>query len=61
MIGSRVRIIREPYFGGLGKVVDLPAELEAIETEAKVRILVVELDDGTRVRLPRANVEMIEE
>jgi hypothetical protein len=60
-IGSRIRIIREPHFGKLAKVVALPAELEGIETEAKVRILEVELDDGTRARLPRANVEMIEE
>ncbi|MCS7258717.1 MAG: hypothetical protein NZ601_05090 [candidate division WOR-3 bacterium] len=60
-IGSTVRIIREPLFGRIGKVVALPAELQQIETESKVRILEVELEDGKRVILPRANVELIEE
>ena len=60
-IGSIVRVIREPYFGKLGRVTSLPAELAVLETEAKVRVLEVEFDDGSRVLLPRANVEMIEE
>ncbi len=60
-VGMPVRIIREPYFGRLGKVASLPVELTQIETEAKVRVLEVELDDRTRILLPRANVEIIEE
>jgi hypothetical protein len=60
-IGMSVRIIREPYFGAIGKVVNLPIALEKIETEAMVRVLEVELDDKKRVVLPRANVEIIEE
>jgi len=59
-IGTPVRLIREPYFGRLGTVTDLPSELRALETEAKVRVLQVELASGDRVVLPRANVEMIE-
>ncbi len=59
-VGTQVRIIREPHFGGIGKVVDLPVDLENIETESKVRVLVVELEDKEHVRLPRANVEIIE-
>jgi hypothetical protein len=55
-----VRIIRQPNFGRIGKVTALPVELQDIETEAKVRVLEVELDDGRRVLLPRANVEIIE-
>jgi hypothetical protein len=59
-IGTPVRIIREPNFGLLGKVVGLPVELMVIETESKVRVLEVELEDKRRVVLPRANVEIIE-
>ncbi len=59
-IGTQVRIIREPHFGALGEVASLPPELQKIETEAKVRVVEVELEKGTRVTLPRANVEMIE-
>ncbi len=59
-IGSLVRVIREPNFGMIGKVVSLPVELTEIETESKVRILELELEDGKRIFLPRANVEIIE-
>ncbi|RKY95319.1 MAG: hypothetical protein DRQ06_03960 [Candidatus Hydrothermota bacterium] len=61
IIGSQVRVIREPYFGMLGKVTALPPELKEIETEAKVRVLELELEDGRKVIIPRANVEIIEE
>ncbi len=60
-VGMAVRIIREPYFGTIGRVTSLPVELVKIETEALVRVLEVELEDGKRVILPRANVEIIEE
>jgi len=59
-VGMQVRIIREPHFGGIGTVVGLPVDLEEIETESKVRILEVELAGKERIRLPRANVEIIE-
>jgi len=59
--GTKVRIIREPYFGLIGKVVGLPVALSKIDTEAIVRVLDVELDDKRKVTLPRANVEIIEE
>ena len=59
-IGAPIRIIREPYFGKLGRVSGLPVELQELETEAKVRVLEVELEDGKKVVLPRANVEIIE-
>lgn len=60
-IGTRLRIIREPYFGILGHVTALPAELVVIESGAKVRTLEAQLDDGQRVTVPRANVEIIQE
>ena len=59
-VGSLVRIIREPYFGQLGRVTELPVELQNLETEAQVRVLRVELADGQQTTLPRANVEAIE-
>jgi transcription antitermination factor NusG len=59
--GTHIRIIREPFFGELAEVVELPPELVVIETEAKVRILTARLADGTVVTVPRANVEIIEE
>lgn len=58
---ARVRIIRAPHFGALGRIVELPVELATMPSETRVRVLVAELDDGRRVTLPRANVELIEE
>lgn len=60
MAGTSLRIIREPYFGLIAEVVDLPPDLHQIETEARVRILRAKLEDGTIVTVPRANVEIIE-
>lgn len=58
--GTPLRIIREPYFGMLATVTELPPELQKIETEAHVRIMKVKLMDGREVTVPRANVEIIE-
>ena len=58
-IGDVVRVIREPHFGKIGKVVELPSELQVLESEAKVRVMKVELN-GQVVMVPRANVEVIE-
>lgn len=60
-IGSPVRVIREPYFGKLGKVTDLPAPLQKLESESHARVLGVEFPDGERAIIPRANVEALEE
>ena len=59
--GTPLRIIRNPYFGALGVVSELPVPLQRIETESDVRVLEAELADGKRVIVPRANVEIIEE
>ena len=57
--GSIVRIIREPYFGQLGKIVSLPFELVKMKSETKVRVAEVEFDDKSREIIPRANLEVI--
>jgi hypothetical protein len=61
VIGSPVRVIRQPFFGRLGKVSDLPSKLQMLESESKARVLEVEFEDGKRSIIPRANVEMIEQ
>lgn len=59
--GTHIRIIRDPYFGALGYVTSLPIELRKMGSESDVRVLEAELEDGIRVVVPRANVEIIEE
>ncbi len=60
-IGDQIRVIRDPYFGIIGKVHALPSELRKIESETRARILEVEFPDGKIAVIPRANIELIEE
>jgi len=60
-VGYPIRVIREPYFGRLGKVSALPPALQKLESESSARVLEVEFQDGTKAIIPRANVEMLEE
>jgi hypothetical protein len=60
-IGSLLRVIRQPWFGRIGTVVELPAELRELESGSLARVMVVEFaDDGSHAVVPRANVERIE-
>ena len=60
VIGSQVRVIRQPHFGVLGHVTELPAALQKLPTEGMVRVCKVKLESGEEVIIPRANVELIE-
>ncbi|MDY6916083.1 MAG: hypothetical protein SVM86_07195 [Candidatus Cloacimonadota bacterium] len=60
-IGTTIRVIRQPNFGMIGKVTALPEELTPVESETLVRILEAELEDGKKITIPRANVEIIED
>jgi hypothetical protein len=59
-LGDPVRVIRDPLFGKIGEVSALPSELMKIPTESEVRVLEVTFPDGSRVLIPRANIEVIE-
>ncbi len=58
-IGTYLRAIRDPFFGRIGRCVNLPVELQKLSSETRVRVLEVEFEDGQRATLPRANVELI--
>ena len=57
--GSLIRVIRAPYFGKVGQVRSLPAELAKMESEIMVRVAEIEFEDGSIEIIPRANLEMI--
>jgi hypothetical protein len=58
-IGAAVRIIREPGFGRLGVVKALPPEAQQVESEARVRVVQLEMSEGGTMIVPRTNVEVI--
>lgn len=59
-IGKPARIIRDPYFGLIGSVAALPSELHVLPSGSKARVIDVRLPSSEIVRVPRANVELIE-
>ena len=59
MVGTSIRVIREPYFGKLGTVTELPAQLVVLDSGTEVRVLRAKLGSGEDVTVPRANVEII--
>ena len=59
VVGTPIRVIREPYFGRLGEVTGLPAQLVTLESGTTVRVLDAKLENGEAVTVPRANVEII--
>jgi len=58
-IGTPIRVIREPYFGKLGTVTELPAQLMVVESGTEVRVLKAKVEGEGEVLVPRANVEII--
>lgn len=58
-IGTAIRIIREPYFGQIGTVTELPHQLMVVDSGTEVRVLKAKLETGAEVLVPRANVEII--
>lgn len=58
-VGTAIRCIREPYFGRLGTVTELPSTLVTLESGTEVRVLRARLADGEEVTVPRANVEIV--
>lgn len=61
-VGMLVRVIREPFFGRIGKVASLPPEPVKVETESTLRVMTVDFGDGAPpATIPRTNVELIEE
>lgn len=60
-VGSTVRIIRNPWFGKLGRVASLPSEPARLDSGSRARVVSVRVEGLEEpVAVPRANVEIIE-
>jgi hypothetical protein len=56
--GCMVRVTRNPFFGELARVHELPNDLEVVSSGAKTRVVRLVLQNGEIVTVPRANVEL---
>ncbi len=59
-VGTPVRLIRDPNFGRIGAVEELPTEVAKLDSGSKARVVRVKIEGGASVLVPRANVELIE-
>jgi hypothetical protein len=57
-VGTKVRVIREPYLGILGTVMELPHNPLLLDNGLRVKCAVVELMAGEYVHIPLANLEL---
>jgi len=59
-VGSRVRVVRVPFFGRFGTITELPHQPVQIESGAIVRVAKIKLDgDAAESIVPRANIELV--
>ena len=58
-IGSKVRVIREPFFGQIGSVNSLPTKPSKMRTETMSRVAEIKFDNGRKELIPRSNLEVI--
>jgi hypothetical protein len=58
-IGMQVRVLRAPYLGTLGTVVDLPPLPRAVESGARLPVAEIDPGDGEAIDVPLANLELI--
>lgn len=58
-VGASVRLIRHPYFGKVGTIVELPHAPQRLDTGAEARVVSVRIGGEETVVVPRANIEII--
>ena len=58
--GTLVRLVREPYLGKVGYVASLPLQKRRVEWGVEVEGVEVDLEEGKRVFVPLANLELLE-
>jgi hypothetical protein len=58
--GTLVRLVREPYLGKVGYVASLPPQKRRVEWGVEVEGIEVDLEEGGRVFVPLANLELLE-
>jgi len=59
LIGRTVRLLGQPYFGSVGKIIELPTKTERLASGIQSRVAVVEREDQTVIRIPLENLELV--
>ena len=59
LIGRTARLLGQPYFGSVGKIVELPQEIERTASGIQSKVAVIEREDETVIRVPLENLEIL--
>jgi hypothetical protein len=54
-----VKIVRGPWFGEHGIIIDTPAEPQTLESGVIALVYLLQLKNGKTVEVPKANVEIM--
>jgi hypothetical protein len=58
-LGALVRVVRQPYFGMTGHVVEMPSLARRVESGVRLHLARVEIEQVGRVSVPVLNLELI--
>ncbi len=59
LIGRTARLLGQPYFGSVGKIVELPEKTERLASGIKSHVAVIQREDETVIRVPLENLEIL--
>lgn len=59
LIGRTARLLGQPYFGSVGKIIDLPQETERMASGIQSLVAIIEREDATIIRVPLENLEIL--
>ncbi len=59
LIGRTARLLGQPYFGSVGKIIELPKEGEQMASGIQSLVAVIERNDETVIRVPLGNLEIL--
>ncbi len=59
LIGRTVRLLGQPYFGTIGKIVGIPPEIDRLASGMESHVTMVEREDETVIRVPLENLEIL--
>ena len=59
LIGQTARLLGQPYFGSVGKIVELPQEAERMASGIQSLVAVIRREDETVIRVPLENLEIL--
>lgn len=57
--GKKVRLLGMPYFGSVGKIIEIPEQEERLGSGVLSKVVVVERDDETIIRVPLENLSIL--